>query len=150
MRVSKPPEIVELSGATTVFLAGSIENGVAELWQDIIVEMLKDTDIHIFNPRRDNWNKNLEQKIDNPQFREQVEWELDYIEKADYVIFYFDPYTKSPITLLELGLTASKKPSRCIVICNEPFYRKGNVDIVCERYKIKQVSTLEEAIKLLT
>jgi len=36
-----------------------------------------------------------------------------------------------------------------IVICPEGFWKKGNVDIVCERYKVKQVEKLEEAIELI-
>ncbi len=49
---------------------------------------------------------------------------------------YFDPDTKSPITLLELGLIVRDKPTRLIVYCPEGFYRKGNVDIICRKYKI--------------
>lgn len=36
-----------------------------------------------------------------------------------------------------------------IVIFPEGFWKKGNVDIVCERYKVKQVEKLEEAIELI-
>jgi hypothetical protein len=47
---------------------------------------------------------------------------------------YFDPNTKSPISLLELGLFASSK--KLIVCCPDGFWRKGNVRIVCELYNI--------------
>jgi hypothetical protein len=45
---------------------------------------------------------------------------------------YFVPGTISPISLMELGLFANK----CVVYCPEGFERKGNVDIVCQRYNI--------------
>lgn len=60
---------------------------------------------------------------------------------------YFDPKTKSPISLLELGLFA--RTGKLIVVCPKGFWRKGNVDIVCKRYEVKQVETIEEAIKYI-
>ncbi len=61
---------------------------------------------------------------------------------------YFDPNTKSPISLLELGLYAAS--DKLTVCCPEGFWRKGNVDIVCERYGVEQVDTIEEfAIQIL-
>ncbi|MBQ0740161.1 nucleoside 2-deoxyribosyltransferase domain-containing protein, partial [Aquimarina celericrescens] len=70
--------------------------------------------------------------------------ELDALEQADRIIMYFDPATKSPISLLELGLFA--KSGKLLVCCPKGFWRKGNVDIVCERYKVDQVNNLEELI----
>jgi hypothetical protein len=55
---------------------------------------------------------------------------------------YFDPATKSPISLLELGLFA--KTGKLIVCCSEGFWRKGNVDIVCKRYGVMQVENLDK------
>lgn len=145
----KPPERFEphLGKAPGVFLAGSIEMGVAEHWQDRIVEALADHHILVLNPRRTNWDSSWAQKIDNPPFREQVEWELDALDAADIIAFYFDPATKSPITLMELGLHAAKNPEKMIVCCPEGFWRKGNVDIVCARYGVRQVATLDALIE---
>ena len=66
------------------------------------------------------------------------------MESSDVIVIYFDPKTKSPISLLELGLHA--KSEKLIVLCPDEFYRKGNVDIVCERYGIKQVETFEDLV----
>jgi hypothetical protein len=33
-----------------------------------------------------------------------------------------------------------------IVCCPEGFWRKGNVDIVCKYYEVRQVATLEDLI----
>ena len=84
------------------------------------------------------------QSIDFAPFREQVEWELEAQEKADLLVFYFAPDTKAPITLLELGLAARR---RAIVCCPDGYWRKGNVDVVCRRYGIAQVSSLEALIE---
>ena len=61
---------------------------------------------------------------------------------------YFDPNTKSPISLLELGLFAQSK--KLIVCCPEGFWRKGNVDIVCDRYNIPNYDSLEKLLNYLT
>jgi len=99
------------------------------------------------NPRRDDWDSSWEQKIENAQFKQQVEWELDALEYADWILMYFDPSTKSPISLLELGLFA--ETGKLIVCCPEGFWRKGNVDIVCEKYGVPQVDSIEELIENL-
>jgi hypothetical protein len=72
------------------------------------------------------------------------------LEECEKAIVYFAPETKAPITLLELGLLAQmKEPQDVLVVCPEGFYRKGNVDIVCDRYGIKQYKTLDKVCKLL-
>lgn len=130
----------------TIFLAGSIEMGAAENWQEKVTRLLSGTHWTLLNPRRNDWDSSWEQKISNPQFFEQVSWELQGIEDSEYVFLYFDPATKSPISLLELGLVAGLAPEKLLVICPDGFWRKGNVDVVCDRYRIKQFSSIEDAI----
>ena len=146
VEIQAPNKVEVKDGHKSVFLAGSIEMGKAEDWQKKIVEALKDKPFTFLNPRRDDWDSSWEQKITNTQFKEQVTWEMDGLESADIIALYFDPETKSPISLLELGLHAIDK---IIVVCPEGFWRKGNVDIVCERFDIKQVDTIEELIKAI-
>ena len=147
MREIKAPKKIRDDGKT-LFLAGSIEMGKAEKWQDKVVRLLKnEKDIIIFNPRRDDWDSTWEQSIKNEQFVEQVEWELHALQHADKILMYFDPETKSPITLLELGLFADK--GKLIVVCPDGFWKKGNVDVVCRWWGIKQKNTIEKAIDLL-
>jgi nucleoside 2-deoxyribosyltransferase len=130
----------------SIFLAGSIEMGTAEKWQDKIVQQLSDIEnLVIFNPRRDDWDSSWVQSIDNPQFKEQVQWEQGNIEGADLVVFVFDPNTKSPITLMELGLAVGMD-KYVIIYCPDGFWRKGNVDVLCENFGLTQVQTWEELI----
>lgn len=151
-QVIKPPNRVPVGGlgfdTPTIFLAGSIEMGKAEEWQEKATEALTGHFDFIFNPRRDDWDSSWIQSIDNPQFNEQVNWELEHIEIADWVFFYFDPNTKSPITLLELGLTVGFK-SNIIVVCPDGFWRKGNVDVVCKRYCIPLFNNLQVGLDQL-
>lgn len=143
-KVIYPPEVLEVpEGYKSVFLAGSIDMGLAEDWQSKLIQRFTATDkVCFFNPRRKDWDSSWEQRMDNLHFSEQVNWELDGMEKADIVVFYFAPGSKAPITLLELGLNAQK--GKAVVCCPEGYWRKGNVDIVCDRFNIPQVKSLEE------
>lgn len=88
------------------------------------------------------------QSIHNPKFKEQVNWELDALSSADIVVFYFDPNTKSPITLMELGLAAASE-SNVIVCCPDGFWRKGNVEIICDRFDIPLCNTFDSLVAKL-
>jgi len=155
-RIFKAPKrhpVGDKNSNTRIFLAGSIDMGKAVNWQDQVTNALLDYDVDIYNPRRDDWDSTWEQKIDNPKFNEQVTWELDNIENADIVVFYFDPSGPAPITLMELGISAARQGlaavAHLIVCCPEGYFRKGNVDILCQRYDISQVPDLESLIAQL-
>jgi hypothetical protein len=142
MRLLKPPTPLPKDlESRSVFLAGSIEMGVAEDWQSTITQRLAQQDLVILNPRRDAWNASWRQSIDEPKFREQVEWELDAQERATLIAMYFAPDTKAPITLLELGLFV--RSGKVIVCCPEGYWRKGNVEVVCARYHTPLVADLD-------
>jgi hypothetical protein len=146
MAVIKPPHPItnKLLRSRTIFLAGSIEMGVAEDWQSRVEELFSShKSAVLFNPRRAEWDSSWTQDIENPQFYQQVNWELNALEKSDLIFMYFAPGTKSPISLLELGLFAHT--DKMIVCCPEGFWRKGNVDIVCDRYGIPVYSDFNRA-----
>jgi hypothetical protein len=138
-----PPYKNPFAGDASIFLAGSIEMGVAEDWQTAMIRRMEDEycgdmptkDIVVYNPRRDDWDSSWEQKLENPKFNEQVNWELDHLAKADVIAMFFQEGTKSPISLLELGLFAHRSTGM-VVYCPEGFWRKGNVDIVCQRHGV--------------
>jgi hypothetical protein len=125
-----------------VFLAGSIEMGLAEPWQADLERALADLPAAILNPRRDEWDASWEQSIDNPDFRGQVEWELEAQERAALIAMYFAPATKAPVTLLELGLFA--RSGKLVVCCPAGFWRRGNVEVVCARYGVPLVTGLPQ------
>jgi hypothetical protein len=142
----KSPNQIILGSKYTIFLGGSIEMGTAENWQTRLTKELAEYDVVLLNPRRDDWDSSWIQSIHNAQFKEQVTWELDAMDCADLIVFYFDPSTKSPITLIELGLFATL--SNVIVCCPDGFWRKGNVEIVCERYDVPLCNTFDELVSM--
>ena len=113
--------------------------GSAEPWQEQVVKRFNEN-VVFYNPRRDNWDSSWTH--DSPEFNEQVNWELDFLENTDIILMYFDPNTKSPISLLELGLFA--RQGKLIVCCPDGFWRQGNVRIVCERFGVPFFTDKEE------
>ena len=152
MKVLTPPQAIIAAEQVVVFLAGSIEMGAAKEWQqqaiglfDSMIPDEKKTDYLLLNPRRPDWDSSWKQEYDNPPFYEQVKWELEGLQQAHHIIVYFDPATKSPVSLLELGAFHNK----AIVICPPGFWRKGNVDIFCEEFNVKQAPDLKSAVELI-
>jgi hypothetical protein len=147
-RVLKPPAPLELApGERSVFLAGSIEMGAAGPWQAAVERALSDDPVTVLNPRRDEWDATWEQSIRHPAFRGQVEWELDAQEAATVIAMYFDPGTKAPVTLLELGLFA--RTGKVVVSCPPGFWRRGNVEVICARFGLPLVESLDDLVPLV-
>lgn len=116
----------------SIFLAGTIDDGKSRNWQSSIIEEIGtkyDSDnITIYNPRRDDWVD------DNDDIKKQILWEQENLDKTDYIFMNLESGSKSPISLLELGLYAQS--NKLIVFCNDEFYRYMNVKLTCDKYNI--------------
>lgn len=119
----------------SIFLAGTIDLGQSVDWQSEIGDWFMQLgNWNVFNPRRRDWDASWLQEHHNPEFSQQVKWELNSMDKADIILMYFAPGSKSPISLLELGMHL--RSNKLHVVCPKGFYRKGNVDIVCEVFNV--------------
>jgi hypothetical protein len=141
-----PPEI-PVYRKYSVFLAGSIEMGKAIPWQQRMADYLEDQPITVCNPRRGNWDPNITPREKDEGFRLQVRWELSALENVSVICFFFDKATKSPVTMLELGLWA--KSEKVVVCCDDDFHKAGNVHITCERYGIPYVKKFTDLVPLV-
>ncbi len=154
--VYKPPGPINNRDRSlvSVFLGGTIDMGSSADWQtqfayDLAEKALpKNQSFTLFNPRRDNWDASWEQNIENPQFYQQVDWEMNALANADWIVMHLEQGSASPISLLEIGLYAHAG-SKLLVHCPEGFYRKGNVDIVCAKNDIRQFGSLNEIVDFL-
>lgn len=81
----------------SLFLGGGITS--CPLWQPVMVDLLKDTDLILLNPRREVFD--IEANPNLP--REQIEWEYRYLQSVTARMFWFPCETLCPITLFELG-----------------------------------------------
>jgi hypothetical protein len=137
--VHKPPVKPEVK-RTSIILYGGIQPEPA--WQTSLATSLSDLPIDILDPRRDDWDSTWKEDISFPKFKEQVEWEIDHAKIADVIVFYFPPGALTPVALLELGLHA--RTGKAIVCCPEGFYKRGNVQIVCMKYGIDLLDSLDD------
>jgi hypothetical protein len=81
-----------------IFLSGSIDAPPAT-WQSTLSTALSHLPVTILNPHRADWDASWKEVISDQRFREQVNWELDGIERADIVAVYFGPKAQAPITV---------------------------------------------------
>lgn len=121
------------------FLCGAIDQGKADDWQSKVANFVKEkfddgtgVKIEVLNPRRDEWDSSWEQVPENDLFSGQVKWELGNLDSCNFVFVGLPKDSKAPISLLELGLMLNQK--KCIVWCEEGFYRSGNVIVTCDHY----------------
>ncbi|EOA90939.1 uncharacterized protein SETTUDRAFT_158426 [Exserohilum turcica Et28A] len=140
--VHKPPFKPDID-RPSVILYGAM-SGQNKNWQGDLINSLSDLSVAILDPRRDEWDNTWVEDISFQPFREQVEWEMDYARVADVIAFYFagEAEVLQPITLLELGLYAGT--GKAVVCCPKGFWKRGNVQLVCERYGIEICETREE------
>jgi hypothetical protein len=122
-----------------LFLAGTIDNGDSDNWQDELIRTINGVElmrpVNIYNPRREQWPSSN----DHNEIDKQIEWELYHLEKADLIVMNILANSKSPISLMELGLFA--KEGRLVVFCPKTFYRYDNVRVVCKRYGVPLFTT---------
>lgn len=62
----------------------------------------------LFNPRQKHWDASKTGEIDY-----QVNWELEHLEASDLIIMNILETSKSPISLLEMGLLRDR--ARCML-----------------------------------
>ena len=138
-----------------IFLAGTIDNGESEDWQTDVYHNLLwliepavvtygqdyctppgKYNVVMYSPRRKDWKTDATvEDVEN-----QIRWEQDKLEKADLIVMALQDNSKSPISLLELGLYGTE--GKLICFCTENFYRYTNVKLTCEKFLIPFYETL--------
>lgn len=129
----------------SVFLAGSIDMGSARNWQqDLIDRFDHHDDVAFYNPRRAE-GFSSDQSLENDVFVEQVNWEIDNIINSGVVVMYITAESKAPISLLEFGFCMAHKKIKNVVVGVEPgFWRRGNIEVMCNRFEIPLHEDLDD------
>ena len=140
MKYVQCPEVYN-GNEKSIFLAGGISG--CSVWQTEMANLLKDTDLAVINPRRENYD------MDDKSLEEvQIKWEFDHMNKVDIISFWFTPETVCPITLYELG--KASMTNKIIFVGVDPNYsRKRDVEIQTKliRPEIKIVSSIKELVE---
>lgn len=132
---------VDTLGCTKVFLAGTIDMGNSIDWQKELNDYfaLRGGKWLLYNPRQKKWDATIPGEMDY-----QVNWELSHLEQSDYIIMNILGNSKSPISLLEMGLFA--RSGKMAVVCPKEYYRYDNVRITCERYQVPLYQNLDDML----
>ena len=146
VRVYTPPlnwdnSVYTINGELPVnlFLAGTIDNGDSEDWQQELIDTISGVELKkpvmVYNPRRKDWPSSS----DHSEVHKQIDWELYHLERANLIVMNILADSKSPVSLMELGLFA--REGKLIVFCPKTFYRYDNVLKVCEHYDVPLYTT---------
>ncbi|KXX74457.1 hypothetical protein MMYC01_200464 [Madurella mycetomatis] len=136
------PSRPEVTSWPSIFLAGTTSATPGPDWRETLISTLSHLPVTVYNPLRSDWESLLPEDVTSAPFREQVEWELEMQQRADVVVVYFGAGTDAPISLLELGLCA--RSNKAIVACHRGYRKRGNVEIVCQRYGITFLNAEED------
>ena len=120
-----------------VFLDGTIDMGRSADWQAALVARFRDSiggRWLFFNPRRREFHASP------AEMEYQVAWELAHLEAADLIVMNLLGDSRSPISLLEMGLYA--RSGKLFVACSPDYYRYDNVRITCRRYGVPLYDSL--------
>lgn len=139
-----PEDIAADRSFTKIFLAGTIDMGNSRDWQMELLDRFSKMDGRyiLYNPRQENWDASRPGEMDY-----QVRWELDHLEDADIIIMYILGTSRSPVSLLEMGLHA--RTGKMHVICEKDFYRYDNVRITCGYYDIPLYDDLDTFLETI-
>ena len=139
------PHRVAATGKKSVFLSGNANKSAAVDWRIALSESLSPLPITIYNPFRSDWTSDWKENLSDPRFKEQVEWELDMMEKSDVIVICLHHGTDAPISLLELGLCA--RSGKAIIMAEEGtkgFSKLGNVQAVAKTFGLTLVHSIDE------
>jgi hypothetical protein len=125
----------------TVFLSGSID-APPTTWRSVITNQLSSYPVTILNPHREDWDSSWIDDVSFAPFVQQTNWELEGMENADVIAVFLGREAKAPISLMEMGLWA--RSGKVIVCCPRGFWKRGNVMLVCKKYKIDVAENIME------
>ena len=148
MKLFRAPEFVPPDAlGNSLFVAGGIGIGaIVPDWQSALVEQLRDTNLTLLNPRRDDYPAGEPNAL-----REQIEWEHRYLKAASAISFWFVAETLCPITLYELGAWANWRDengrAKPIFVGAHPGYARRDdlfIQLGLVRPEVEIVGSLDE------
>ncbi len=130
MKYIECPKVYRRGNNVSLFLGGGITS--CPQWQPEMVELLKDTNLHLLNPRRAEFD------VTNPKIElEQITWEFNHMHRASAILFWFPCETLCPITLFEYGKWITQhKP--LFIGCHPDYKRKRDLQIQTKLQRKRQ------------
>ncbi len=124
----------------SIFLAGSMDHKQEGSWREEIIAEFGTNDI--FDPTNTHHDE-----LNTEQMKHHIVWELGALQQSDLILLNFLKESKSPISLVELGMYVTS--NKLIFICPKEFYKSDYVHTLCNKYNTPIFNTLNEAKTLL-
>ncbi|SEC82566.1 Nucleoside 2-deoxyribosyltransferase like [Tenacibaculum sp. MAR_2009_124] len=124
-----------------VFLAGSLSIDKIDNWRNTLVNSYS-TNFDFIDPTNDNYVL-----LNTSQMEKHINWELEGLELSDIIFMNLLPESKSPISMVELGLYA--KSNKLIICCPEIFYQYRYIKTIAKKYNAALFTELEKGIQHL-
>lgn len=125
----------------SIFLAGSMPTHGTANWRKQ-VEEVAGNHYQLFDPTHPNHDQ-----LNDADMLKHIQWEWKGLKMADKILFNFLPNAKSPISLIELGMSISS--GKAIVVCPKEFYKWQYIDALCKETSTPIFSTLDEALNTI-
>jgi len=148
MRVITAPEEIDLENTDfKLYLGGSIDKKYGSPWHRNIISFIssklgRESKLTIYNPKREEWDKDW--PADSKVIDEQALWELKAMEHADLIFMFFESSCSSSVGMMQLGLNA--KEGKLVVVCERHFWKKRDVDVICETYGVPRYDSIAVGI----
>ncbi|MFK7786732.1 MAG: nucleoside 2-deoxyribosyltransferase domain-containing protein [Crocinitomicaceae bacterium] len=123
---------------TCIFLAGSMAQESSSNWRKTVVNQFGDT-YHFFVPTHPNHDQ-----TGDDEMKTHIEWELNGLAKADFILLNFLADARSPISMVEMGMYIQS--GKLIVVCPKNFYKRRYVETLCEKYTTPLFNHLDQLL----
>ena len=142
-QVYTAPAYIPRENIYTLFLAGAIDMGRAENWQQAVIAGLESRDdLIILNPRRVAFNNMSPELAD-----EQMLWEFDALERANTVFMWFPGNSTAHTSFFEAGFYWQS--GKLFVGADPQYHRYRYLQLMADRYRIELHSSLSMMIDRL-
>lgn len=136
-----------------IFLTGTVGEGID--WQDGFIKLLnemsetedyKDYNFLVINPQIEVSNPEI--SLDNPEFIEKTQWELEMIDKADFI--FCNILKKSTSESAIRTLLLELKSQKIIVRCPSENIRYPLIKVLCESYNVPVLGAMATMPEILS
>lgn len=124
----------------SIYLAGAIDMGAAVDWQAYVIDQLSDQPVRILNPRRAT-------PFTPDMLDEQVLWELDAMDRVNWILMWFPKDSKAPVAMFESGIYWND--DKLIIGAENGFYRRRNLELTADFYQRTLYPQLDDLLMVL-
>ncbi len=122
----------------SIFLAGSMAIGDRMNWRTRAINTFEKR-YHLFDPTNVH-----HADLNDSEMSKHIKWEWEALKHSDAILFNFNAESKSPISLLELGMYI--RSEKIVVVCPKEFYQSHYIETLCSEEQVPLFQSIEEVL----